>query len=148
MQLSGLPKCAERYRDNFQRLNCLNAIQKQLLSTAAANKRGEDKHLYSCYLACHWSPPTIQANRIHSSRHITVNRQRERDRKVSNATGGSTTSATIEANWTLWNWHGCCHTASNNNILYSASTTIIWALSAVQITKCNRTHINMSLQLA
>ena len=31
----------------------------------------------------------------------------------------------------------------NNNILHSASTTIIWALSTVQINKCNRTQINM-----
>ena len=36
---------------------------------------------------------------------------------------------------------------NNNNILYSAST-IIGALSAVQINNCNRTHINMLLQLA
>ena len=37
---------------------------------------------------------------------------------------------------------------NNNNILYSASTTIIGALSAVQINKCNRTHINVFLKLA
>ena len=36
----------------------------------------------------------------------------------------------------------------NNNVLYSTSTAIIWAFNAVQINKCNRTHISMLLKLA
>ena len=38
----------------------------------------------------------------------------------------------------------------NNSLfyIYSTSTTSVWALSAVQINKCNRTPINMLLKLA
>ena len=148
MQLSGLPKCAERYTDNFQRLYCLNAIQKQLLNTAATNKRGEDKHLYSRCLACHWRPPTIQA--ISDSVIKTHNSQQTTQEGQESLKHDGGHRHLLQPKWTLtlWNWHGCCQAVSNNNIFYSNSTTITRALGDVQINKCNSAHINMLLKLA